>query len=103
MHKYLSGLTIAAAVCLVHSSNAQVSTTVPIFPHVEPGWTGYAYKNIVGIYGRGDQTVRAGKGFPTLTKYRGYAVFDISGIPENAAIVSVRLGAITTSRLLKNS
>ena len=64
-----------------------------ITPKKYPGWSG-SVRNIDGKYNKFDGSIKIGKG-SFYSFFRGYAVFDVSKIPDDADIKSIKLHLIT--------
>jgi hypothetical protein len=62
---------------------------VMIQPQQARGWTG-SFRNIDGDYDKTDGEIRMGKG-SFYTFFRGYALFDVSEIPDDAVIHNIQL------------
>ena len=70
-------------------------------PKKDKGWTG-SIRYLDGVYDRFDSEIRVGKG-SFYCFFRGFSVFDISKIPDNAIINSVKLHVIANTDIRNES
>ncbi len=78
-------------------SNPLITDYVYIDPDDSPWWTGTVARTVAGDYVDNDGDIVCGDFAYGLWRYRGYAVFNISNIPDNASIESIVLNNFTFS------
>ncbi len=71
------------------SYNLKAQWDIVITPSKISGWTG-SVRNLDGSYEKFDGQIQVGKG-SFYSFFRGYAVFNISSVPDNAIISKIRL------------
>ena len=75
---------------------ANTIDTLILSPKAEDWWTGHVYKVLNNYYTDVNGEITVGSS-ALLSKYRGYAKFDISSIPQNAKIQNVEIVVLTTT------
>lgn len=89
--------TSSGSPAVPNSSGPQkvTSQSVNVYPQNKQTWTGCSW-NLGGVLGNSDDQISTGTSW-TTAKYRGYAVFDISSIPQNAILKSIVLHVYVNS------